>query len=465
MPKQPLKAILIGAGERGAKSYAPYALLHPAELQFVAVAEPNEARRIAFAHDHNIPKHLQFQDWPELLNQPQLAELALVCTQDWQHFQPAMAAMQAGYHLLLEKPMATTASECRQLLQASRDSMRQLHICHVLRYTPHFEKMRELVQSGVLGQILNVSHRENVAFWHMAHSYVRGNWRNSTTSSPMILAKCCHDFDILHWVLGQSPIQLSSVGQLSHFKAENAPEDAPLRCVDGCPVAETCPYYAPYIYQSMVPFWKSIADTSRGFACWAAGTYSENPALIRALSPVLPQLKQITDYKGWPLTVLADDPTPENIEEALRVGPYGRCVYHCDNNVVDHQVVLMQMEDGSSVSLTMQGVSHYEHRTTRIEGSHGRLMGWFGNGGARIMVDEHRSDWHMEFDTSSEISSGHGGGDLRLMQHVIESIQQRELDDVLMETADALQSHLLAFAAEDARLHNHIVAMGDSDYL
>lgn len=453
----PLKAILIGAGQRGMEAYAPYARLHPDELEFVAVAEPDEGRRQAFAEQYHIPVEHQYESWEPLLDQPTLGDVALVCTQDWQHTQPAVAAMQAGYHVLLEKPMANKLDECRLLYQVSKDTGRQLHICHVLRYTPHFMKMRELVESGVLGEIIQVDHRENVSFWHMAHSYVRGNWRNREESSPMILAKCCHDLDILPWVLGQDCLSLASSGDLLHFRAEKAPEGAPPRCLDGCPVAETCPYYAPYFYLQMTPFWRSVADTSRGLIHWASATYSNNPAMIKAVSWAFPPLRQMTDYQGWPLTVLAQDPTPENILKALQEGPYGRCVYHCDNDVVDHQVVMMTFSEGANVTLTMHGHSHFEHRSTIIEGSHGRLTAVFGNGGARISVDEHRSDWHAEFDTSAEIGAGHGGGDLRLVAHFLHSVREGDTEAALQGTLEALQSHLLAFAAEESRLNRQFI--------
>ncbi len=449
---KPIHAVLIGAGNRGAENYAPYALQHPEELKFVAVAEPLEERRKSFAEQHQIPVEMQFESWEPLLEKPALGEVALICTQDWQHTAPAAAAMRAGYHILLEKPMANKLEECKLLLQVSQETERQMRICHVLRYTPHFKKMRELLQSGVLGQIVDVDHRENVSFWHMAHSFVRGNWRNREESSPMILAKCCHDLDILPWLLGQKPVRLASSGSLMHFKEENAPAGAPPRCLDGCPVAETCPYYAPHIYLEMAPFWNSIADTSKGFTRWAAHQYTENPEMMKALSLVLPALRQMTDYSGWPLTILTHHPNRESITEALQTGPYGRCVYHCDNDVVDHQVVMMEFEDHASVTLTMHGHSHYEHRSTRIEGSHGRLMAEFGNGGSWITVDEHRTDWHQEFDTSAELGSGHGGGDFRLVENFLASIRAGTFEESLQGAREALESHLLAFAAEESRL-------------
>ncbi len=453
----PIQAILIGAGQRGSDAYAPYALLHPEQIRFVAVAEPNQKRRQTFARRHHIPAENQFSTWEELLAKPTLGQAALVCTQDWQHVQPTLAALQAGYHVLLEKPMATTESDCRRLVQTSRETGRQLHICHVLRYTRHFKQMRAIVQSGRLGEVIDVDHRENVAFWHMAHSYVRGNWGNSRQSSPMILAKCCHDLDILPWALGRHCERLSSFGGLSHFKPENAPAGAPARCLDGCPASQTCPYYAPWLYLRLTPLWRSFVDTASGPEKAAMQVYLGAPWLVRLLSPLSADLRMLSNYRGWPVSVLADDPTPENLLEALRSGPYGRCVYHCDNDVVDHQVVSMEFSGGLSVSLGMHGHSHNEYRTTRIEGTRGRLLAEFGLGGSWIQVDEHRSDRRSRYNTSAAAGSGHGGGDFELMAAFIESIRSGDAGPARTTAEQALESHLLAFAAERARLEGQVV--------
>lgn len=457
MPK-PIEAILIGAGQRGADSYAPYALQHPDQLRFVAVAEPDLARRERFARMHNIPTERQFPSWEGLLALPQLGEAALVCTQDWQHTGPALAAMQAGYHVLLEKPMATTLEECDQLVQASEQSGRQLHICHLLRYTRHFTKMREIILSGVLGQVIDVSHRENVAYWHMAHSYVRGSWRRKEQSSPMILAKCCHDLDILLWLLGSDCIRLSSSGALTHFRAENAPPGAPPRCLDGCPASETCLYYAPWIYQSLTPIWRSVAETASGATGAAVRAYLEYPQAVRAVSKAVPVLRQMTEFRGLPVSAVVPDPTPEKVAQALREGPYGRCVYYCDNNVVDHQVVLMEFAGNLPVTLTMQGHAHIESRTSRIEGTRGLLLAEFGSGGSWITVAEHRSDRHTRYDTSTLDLNGHGGGDFALLRAFLESIQGT--GETARTTArQSLASHRMAFAAEKARLEHSVIEL------
>jgi predicted dehydrogenase len=455
----PVRAILIGAGQRGSDAYAPYALAHPQQVRFVAVAEPDETRRLSFARRHHIPPKNQFPSWEDLLAKPALGEAALICTQDWQHAQPTLAALQAGYHVLLEKPMATTEADCRRLVQASQETGRQLHICHVLRYTRHFKQMREIVQSGRLGEVIDVAHRENVAFWHMAHSYVRGHWRNSRQSSPMILAKCCHDLDILPWVLGLRCERLSSVGGLSHFKAENAPVGAPWRCLDGCPASQTCPYFAPWIYLRLTPLWRSFIDTAGGPEKVVMQVYLRAPWLIKLLSPLSSHLRRLTRFEGWPVSVLANEPTPENLLEALRSGPYGRCVYHCDNDVVDHQVISMEFTGGLSVTLGMHGHSHSEYRTTRIEGTRGRLLAEFGLGGSWIQVDEHRSDRHTRFNTSAAAGSGHGGGDFELMAAFIESLRRGDSGSARTTAEQALASHLMAFAAEQARLEGRVISL------
>ena len=450
----PIHAVLIGAGQRGAEAYAPYALTHPDELVFTAVAEPVVSRRKRFALVHKLPEDRCFESWEELLSHPSLGEAAIIATQDWLHAEPAIAAMKAGYHVLLEKPMATSPEDCRALVSTSVETGRQLHICHVLRYTRYARKMREIIQSGELGQIVDVHHRENVSFWHMAHSYVRGHWRNRQASSPMILAKCCHDLDMLPWVLGDHPIRLQSQGNLLHFRPENAPAGAPPRCTDGCPASDQCPYYAPWIYLQMAPFWHSYARTSRRpFERWLTNLQVNHPGLVRMLAGVIKPLRQVSDYRGWPLTVVAEEPSPANILQALKEGPYGRCVYHCDNDVVDHQVVSMEFSQGATVTLSMHGHSHYEHRSTRIEGSRGRLLGELGNGGAWLRVENHRSGTGKTIDTSPAPHEGHGGGDTQLMADFIFCVRQNTNSPELIRAAkEALASHLLAFCAENARL-------------
>jgi predicted dehydrogenase len=456
---EPVDAVLIGAGQRGANDYGPYALRYPDRLRFVAVAEPIQERRTRFAHLHQIPAEEQYESWEDLLSKPQKARGALICTQDQMHVDPSVAALQKGYDVLLEKPIATSPEGCLQVIDAAAENDRQLHIGHVLRYTHHFQKLHQILRSGILGEVINIDHRENVSFWHMAHSYVRGAWAKQADSSPMILAKCCHDFDLLLWILDRKCKHLSSVGKLVHFHPENAPSGAPARCLDGCPASDTCPYYAPFVYLDLLPLWRDIADTSTGMVKFAVQTQLRAPGLVKAASKLAPFLRQMSDYRGWPRSVLALNPTPDAILEALQDGPYGRCVYFCGNDVVDHQVVLMHFEGGISVSLTIHGHSHNEGRSTRIEGTRASLKAVFGLGGSWIELNEHRSDRSVRYHTTGDVRGAHGGGDVALMTAFVKSLREGSSQQSLTTARQAVQSHLLAFAAEEARLGEQVVDM------
>jgi predicted dehydrogenase len=457
---EPVKAVLVGAGQRGAEVYGGYAGANPARIKFVAVAEPVAERRASFAGEHRIEAAHMYESWEPLFAQPQLGQAALICTPDQLHTGPAAAALKAGYHVLLEKPMATSEEDCRSLVQAAREADRQLHICHVLRYAPHFSTIRDVIRSGELGQIVTIMHQENVSRWHMSHSFVRGSWRNSEESSPMILAKCCHDFDILLWLLDRRCLSLASTGSLIHFREENAPEGAPDYCLDGCPVANSCPYYAPYIYIEQTPFWQSVAGSVSGLDKLAVETHLRAPWATRGLSRLAPGLRQMSDYRQRPFSMVCSEPSRENLLEALKDGPYGRCVYRCDNNVVDHQVVLMTFEDGISVSLTMHGHSNLEGRTTRIQGSHGELEAFLGLAGGWVEVRQQRGR-SRRIDTSPEKIEDHGGGDTRLMNAFIDSLVSGQTDQARTTVEQALESHLLAFAAEKARLEERVISRAE----
>jgi predicted dehydrogenase len=409
-----ITAVVLGAGGRGLSAYAPYALQHPDELQFVAVAEPRADRRQLFAQRYNIPPQRCYASWHDLLREGRLADALFNCTMDQMHFDSTIAALDAGYDVLLEKPMAHRLEDNVRLVQVAEDKGRLLQICHVLRYTNFFRKVREIVQSGRLGRIINVDHRENLVYWHMAHSFVRGNWRRLETSAPMLLAKCCHDFDILLWILGKQVARLNSFGSLTHFRPHNAPQGAPLRCTDGCPAEAECKWYAPRLY--------------------------------------------VTDHNGHPWNAVTYEASAQARLAALQTGPYGRCVYHCDNDVVDHQTVNMEMTDGTTVVLTMQGHGYEEGRTMRYDGTRATLMGKFTEPN-KIVIHDHLTS-EKELVQVENAASGHGGGDMALIGSFMRALRG-ESDDSLTSARASLESHLLAFAAEEARLNNSVVEMAD----
>jgi predicted dehydrogenase len=462
---KPIEAVLVGAGNRGANAYGPFALRYPDQLQFIAVAEPIDERRLWFAQQHQIPSERQYRTWEDLLSIPQLARAVLICTQDQMHVGPTIAALKSGYDILLEKPIASTPAACKQVVEAAQNSNQHLLLCHVLRYTHHFQKIREIVHSGTLGQIIHVDHQENVSWWHMAHSYVRGAWSQLETSSPMILAKCCHDFDILLWILGKDCESLSSVGALTHFHPENAPDGAPQRCLDGCPASEDCPYYAPWIYIDLVPLWRDVANSSSVGVRQILKTHLHAPKWIRALSTFIPTLRQVSDYKGWPLSVLAVDPTRDKIIEALQTTAYGHCVYHCENDVVDHQVVLMQFEESTSVTLTMQGHASFESRRTRIAGTQASLTAFLGLGGSWIETRERRSGQIRRYNTTPKTLGAHGGGDEGLLRAFVKRLREGSVEETHRTADEILSGHLLAFAAEEARLEKKVISFVEDNRL
>lgn len=429
---RPLELVLIGAGNRGTRAYASYALEHPNEIRFVGVAEPDPIRRHRFADEHDLDDAQTFDSWEALLTRGQMGDAAIITTQDQMHVEPAVAAMQAGYHVLLEKPMAHTLAGCVELIQAAERTNRILQICHVLRYSPFWRTLHNVLQSGRLGDIITVEHRENVVYWHMAHSFVRGNWRNEALSSPMILAKCCHDLDILTWNLPSPVKQLTSIGSLLHYRAESAGPEIPLRCTDGCPIEPECAFSAPGIYLEMRPFPHYLQEAKEGRF-------------------------NLEEPKVWPFTVLSPDVTRAGRQKALEEGPYGRCVYHCDNDVVDHQMVTMELESGTSVVLVMHGHSNEEGRTMRYDGTRATLRARFGNY-SEITIHDHLTGQVETIPVEQKVA-GHGGGDHNLIADFLAALRG-EIPPLTTARA-SLESHLLAFAAEEARHNKTVINMQD----
>jgi predicted dehydrogenase len=458
----PVEAILIGAGNRGAEVYGAWALRHPDRLRMTAIAEPLAVRRERTAAQHGIPAERQFEGWEDLLARPQMAQAAIITTQDQMHTQPTLAALAAGYDVLLEKPMAHRLDECVALVQAAERAGRMLQIAHVMRYTRAFSLIHEIVQSGRLGQVITMSHRENVSSWHMAHSFVRGNWRSADQSSPMILAKSCHDLDVLYWIVGRRAVRLSSTGSLLHFRRENMPAGAPERCLEGCPAQDTCPFYAPALYLNLEPFMHSLAQARGSAYRLAARAAIYTPRLFRAAGRVLPPLRALSEYSGWPRSVISDHPADmESLRQALLTGPYGRCVYRCDNDVVDHQIVMIEFEGGLSASFTMHGHSFEEGRTTRIDGSQATLLAKFSHNRTFVEVRDHRSFRAEQVLMPNMVETdGHGGGDNGLMHAFVTAMQGGQRDPLTSARA-SLESHLMAFAAEEARLAGSVVDMAE----
>jgi predicted dehydrogenase len=327
------------------------------------------------------------------------------------HVEPAEAFAALGYHILLEKPLAPDEAGCRRIVAAVEKAGIMFAVGHVLRYTPYTRAVKEIAASGQLGDIMSVQHLEPVGFWHQAHSYVRGNWRRSDQATSMLMAKSCHDLDWLQYVLGRAPVRVSSFGSLTHFTAANRPAGAADRCV-ACSVEASCPYSAPRLYRGLL---------DRG-------------------------------EHRWPLSVVIDDFSPEALDEALVTGPYGRCVYACDNDAVDHQVVALEFPGATTATFTMTAFSRPAGRSTRLFGTRAELAG----DGETIRVYDFltRAERLITPEPAGAMNAaeGHGGGDAGLMDAFTRAVATGNRELISSGPRESLASHLAVFAAERARL-------------
>ncbi|MCI8442483.1 MAG: Gfo/Idh/MocA family oxidoreductase [Provencibacterium sp.] len=403
---------IAGLGSRGKEAYAKCAHLFPDRMKIVAVADIVPEKVENAAKEYHIPPEMCFESAEKMLERERLADVLFVCTLDRQHYPHAIPALKKGYHLLLEKPISPDLSECREIAETAQKYDRKVVVCHVLRYTPFYQKVKEIIDSGILGRVMHIEAVENVGYWHQAHSFVRGNWRNDR-ESPMILQKSCHDMDLLLWLSGKHCARVSSFGSLGWFKPENAPEGSAERCLD-CGAREKCPYDAQKIYMT-----------------------GKHGAL--------------SGYTGWPLDVLAQNPTPEKIKKALEEGPYGRCVYRCDNNVVDHQVVNLCYEDGATASFTMCAFNSGMSRTISVLGAMGELHGDMATETISYgPFGEERKTVDLRLE--SEDLTGHGGGDTRLIADLLDLLSGGK-GSSLTEIGQSVESHFVALAAERSRLN------------
>ena len=451
---KPKTAILIGAGDRGKDIFGNYALRYPNEIRIIAVADPNQKRREAVASDHFIEQKNCYSSWEPLLSKEKFADIAIITTQDQMHFKPAISAMKKEYDVLLEKPMATSLEECKELVKVAGETERILQICHVLRFTPFFTTIKNLIASDKIGDVVNISLRENIAAFHYAHSYTRGNWHNREKSSPMILAKSCHDLDILHWFADSQAEKISSFGSQTHFSKEKIPNGAPEFCVEGCPISKTCLYYAPRIYMDIIPLLQIAKKGGKGITKIISSKVLKFPWLKK-----IPPFTKVKDYSGWPISTISEDLTVEGKKKALSATNYGRCVYRInDHNTVDHQVVNIEFKNKITATFTMQGFSHEEGRTLRVDGTKGTIIGEFLQSGDRIVFYDTFSGKRKTIRKTNMLDS-HGGGDDGIMKAFIQNVNSNERSSILTDAQSSLESHLMAFAADISRLEERVVNM------
>ncbi len=402
-PAEPVTVMILGAGHRGT-IYAEYAKRFPREMRVVAVADHNPNRLQTMSDAHGVPPAQRFKTWQDALNQSQLADAVIVSLPDQQHTAPCLRALRLGYEVLLEKPIAPTESECRQILETARTTGRIVGVCHVLRYTPYFRELKALINSGAIGQVISVQHLEPIEYTHMSHSYVRGQWRNSREATPIILAKSCHDTDIIRWLVGSHARDVQCFGNLKWFTSVNAPPGSTERCTDGCAVEAECAYSALKIY------WRERK---------------------RLYVFDLPE----HDQSRW----------GELILKGLKTTDYGRCVYRMDNDQPDHLTVNILFDNGVTAGFSMEAHVSYEGRRTRIMGSQGDIVGNMESFTLTSFSSGARKSWSLKTDA-------HGGGDHRMLKDFLQAVSQKNPSLLSSSIEDSVESHLIAFAAERSRV-------------
>lgn len=407
-----LDVAIIGVGSRGGETYGSYFNERKDLFRITSLCEIKPERLEKYQKRFGVPKENCFVDEKDFFKEKR-ADLVVISTLDADHIRHALAAINVGYDILLEKPITAKKEELYQLYEKANEKGTKILVCHVLRYTVAMQKLKELLDNHEIGTLISIDHLENVAYWHQAHSFVRGNWRIKEETAPMILAKCCHDLDLLTWFANSDCESLSSYGDLYYFKKENAPKDATPRCVD-CPHMHDCPYSAYNIY---IKRWK------------------EQGSLVNA----------------WPYNVLSDKPlTEEVLLDAIKTGPYGRCVFMCDNNVVDSQSVNILFKNGVTANLKM----------TAFDKNPGRVIHFFGTTG-EIQFNEQLGtikllkfggeDTTWNIDELAKDLRGHGGGDIEMMKYLHRTlIAGKEFEYSTLKAS--IESHLMALAAEDSRL-------------
>ncbi|MCI7807720.1 Gfo/Idh/MocA family oxidoreductase [bacterium] len=408
-----MKFVLTGAGSRG-MTYALWAKQHGMEIAAIAEKRPD---RLNSAGDRlGVPEAMRFSDAAPLFAQGKIADAAIIATMDRDHYGHVMQALDCGYDILLEKPISPVPRECIAIEEKANALGRKITVCHVLRYTNFFMQIKEILDSGELGKVVAIKHSENIGSFHMAHSFVRGNWRNDQLSSPIILQKSCHDLDILLWLTGAHCTKVSAFGSLSYFRESNAPAGSSDRCLS-CAVADSCRFDAR-----------------------------------KAYLPVLGQ---------WPADVVCLEQTEEALMEALKTGPYGRCVYRCDNNVCDHMSILMEFDNGVTATFSLTAQTSACHRNIHIMCEDGEILA--DDGERRIVVTHHVSS---QADTFTERvinvrtnGSGHVGGDAGIMEDFTAVLSGEK--ESRSSISRSVESHLMAFAIEQARLTGNVVDMAE----
>jgi predicted dehydrogenase len=411
---RPLRVALVGLGGRGSIYADALRTIHGGQAEIVQIAEPRPGHRGAVAEALGLGTGTVFTDWHDLVAAERVADAVIISTQDRDHRPAIEAFAAAGYDILCEKPLAATEDDCVAAVDAASTAGVFLGVCHVLRYSPNTVRIRELLAGGAIGDIVAIHHLEPVGWFHFAHSFVRGPWRREDESGPMLLTKSCHDLDWLSFVVGSPATKVSSFGSRTLFTAANKPAEASDRCTT-CVVEPECPYSAVAMYHA-------------------------------GLDP-----ERIEAYFTRIVTL---DMTAAAVDEALRTGPYGRCVFASDNDVVDHQVVSIEYASGVAAAFTVVAATRHEDRRTSIFGSGGQMT----TDGSTVEVYDFLRRQTATYDVTGD-GSGHGGGDGAMLAAFLDALRLGEPEQFPSHGEASLATHRIVFAAERARTSGSVVEL------
>lgn len=402
-------AVIIGAGGRG-NIYAHYSELHPEQLKIVGVAEPNAKRRNLLKEKHNLIDNV-FENYDELFAAGRIADIAVISTQDNDHINPAKKAIEQGYHLLLEKPIAPDKASVLDFYDFYKKNNSVVAVAHVLRYVPFFKTLKKLITENYVGKIRCIQHNENIGIMHYSHSYVRGNWRNEKQSSPIILAKSCHDMDILKFLTDEKCESLVSFGSRNFFTSDRKPKGSPQRCSEGCLVEGDCPFNVFTAYNS--------------------------------------------DDLIWAKQLVESTEDSKSFTELMKTSPYGRCVYSCDNDVLENQTVMMKFSNNIEASFIMSAFTPETSRTIKVMGENGIIRGNMEKNEIEIHNFTTKAICKVEIPKSIH---GHGGGDFGIMKELLLFLDGK-IEKLESSLDNSIESHLMAFAAEESRKESKVVKL------
>ncbi len=420
MEEKPITAVIVGGGHRSV-IYADYSLTHPEQLKIVGIADPNPERREMCRLKYGFPAENCFENAAALAERGRIADAVINGTMDHQHFETSVPLLKLGYDMLLEKPFAVSKEEMDALMAVIREHGNRVMICHVLRYAPFYRSIKEKLLAGALGDIINIQMAEHVSYHHLSTSYVRGKWGNSKIcKTTMLLAKSCHDIDLMMWLMQPTlPAAVSSVGGKYQFRPENAPANAAERCVPDCPLVDSCRYSSKNLYLLHPNRWECYA--------WAD------------------------------LESKKDATMEDRIASFMNGNPYNRCIYKCDNDVVDHQSVLIAFDSGATGTFNMVGGTAKSMRKIHITGTLGELYGVLDDNRYTLSRISALADSGFEdeiVDLSGENTEGHGGGDDALTQDFVNYLRTGEQSISCTAIENSVAGHLTVFLADQSREEN-----------